>query len=81
MHIEKIFSDGHPEELKDVHSSPVIIENDAWIGFNATILKGVKIGEGAIIGAASVVTKDVAPYTIVAGNPAKLIREIPIEDR
>jgi acetyltransferase-like isoleucine patch superfamily enzyme len=81
MHFKQIFSDGHPKELKDVSSSPVIIENDAWIGFNATILKGVKIGAGAIVGAASVVTKDVAPYTIVAGNPAKVIREIPAEDR
>jgi len=81
MHFNQIFSAGHPKELKDVPSSPIFIENDAWIGFNATILKGVKIGAGAIVGAASVVTKDVASYTVVAGNPAKVIREIPIEDR
>ncbi|MBB5057285.1 acetyltransferase-like isoleucine patch superfamily enzyme [Granulicella aggregans] len=81
MHFNQIFSAGHPKELKDVPSSPIIIEDDAWIGFNATILKGVKIGTGAIVGAASVVTKDVAPYTVVAGNPAKVMREIPVEDR
>jgi UDP-2-acetamido-3-amino-2,3-dideoxy-glucuronate N-acetyltransferase len=48
----------------------------ASIGSNATILCGVTIGEGAIVGAGSVVTKDVSPFTIVAGNPAKLLRQI-----
>jgi acetyltransferase-like isoleucine patch superfamily enzyme len=52
----------------------IIIGDDVWIGFNSIILKGVTIGEGAIVGAGSVVTKDVAPYTIVAGNPAKFIK-------
>lgn len=52
-----------------------VIGNDVWIGNQATILQGKKIGDGAIIGANSVVTKDVAPYTIVAGNPAKEIRK------
>ena len=52
-----------------------VIGNDVWIGQNATILPGVHIGDGAIIGANSVVASDVAPYTIVAGNPAKLIRK------
>jgi virginiamycin A acetyltransferase len=52
-----------------------IIGNDVWIGQNATILPGVKIGDGAIIGMKSVVGSDVEPYTIVAGNPAKVIRK------
>lgn len=52
-----------------------VIGNDVWIGQNAVILPGVDIGDGAIIGANSVVGSDVAPYTIVAGNPAKLIRK------
>ena len=51
-----------------------VIGNDVWIGQHALILPGVHIGDGAIIGARSVVGRDVEPYTIVAGNPAKLIR-------
>ena len=50
------------------------IEHDVWIGANATILKGVHIGSGAIIGAGAVVTKDVKPYSIVVGNPSKLLK-------
>ena len=52
-----------------------IIGNDVWIGQNVTILPGVHIGDGAIIGLNSVVGSDIAPYTIVAGNPAKVIRK------
>lgn len=52
----------------------IIIEDDVWIGENALILSGVKIGQGAIIAAGSVVTKDVEPYSIVGGNPAKFIK-------
>lgn len=58
----------------------VIIGNDVWIGHGSVILPGVKIGNGAIIGSLSVVTKDVPPYTIVAGNPAKIIRRRFSED-
>lgn len=60
---------------------PIIIEDKAWIGGSVTILPGVRIGYGAIIGAGSVVTKDVPAMTIVAGNPAKTIREINEEDK
>lgn len=52
-----------------------VIGNDVWIGQNAVILPGVNIEDGAIIGANSVVGTKVAPYTIVAGNPAKVIRK------
>jgi galactoside O-acetyltransferase len=55
---------------------PVSIRDKAWIGFGAVILKGVTVGEGAVIGAHSVVTHDVAPYTVVAGNPARVIRQL-----
>lgn len=52
-----------------------IIKSDAWIGMGATIMPGVTIGEGAIIAAGSMVVKDVLPYTVVGGNPAKLIKQ------
>ena len=52
----------------------VIVGNDVWIGDNASILSGLKIGDGAIIGAGAVVTKDVKPYSIVGGVPAKIIK-------
>ena len=64
-----------------VKIAPVKISSKVWIGFNAIILKGVTIGEGAVIGAGSVVTKDVPAWTIVAGNPARVIREIPENER
>lgn len=59
-----------------VKSKSIHIHDQAWIGFNSIILKGVTIGEGAIVGAGSVVTKDVPANTLVAGNPAKIIREV-----
>lgn len=52
----------------------IIIEDDVWIGYRSTILSGVVIGQGAIVAAGSVVTKNVSPYTIVGGNPAKIIK-------
>jgi len=56
------------------NKSSITIGHDVWIGWNATILPGVTIGDGAIIAAQSVVTSDVEPYTIVGGNPARLIK-------
>ena len=55
-------------------SDPLVIGNDVWIGCNSVILRKVKIGDGAVIGASSVVTKDVPPYAIVVGNPAKILK-------
>ncbi len=57
-------------------SAPIVIKRGAWIGAKAIVLKGVTIGEGAVVGAGSVVTKDVTPFTVVAGNPARLISVI-----
>lgn len=55
---------------------PVIIEDNVWIGEKSTILKGVTIGEGAVIGCNSVVTKDIPPYSLAAGNPAKVVKSL-----
>lgn len=63
------YIEGHPKSKGDVS-----IGNDVWIAEGATILSGVRIGDGAVVGAKAVVTKDVLPYTIVAGNPAQTIR-------
>lgn len=57
-------------------AEPITIGNNVWIGGSATILPGVSIGDNAVVGAGSVVTRDVAPNTVVAGNPAKVIRQI-----
>lgn len=72
-HFNQIFSTGHPAHLEDIPAIPIVIEDDVWIGFNAIIMKGVTIGKGAVIGAASLVTKDVAPYCIVGGNPMRCL--------
>jgi acetyltransferase-like isoleucine patch superfamily enzyme len=70
---------GNIIETKDwskVVTKPISIQNRVWIGFNASILKGVTIGENAVIGACSIVTNDVPPYSVVAGNPARVIRKL-----
>lgn len=63
------FFTGHPKTKGDVN-----IGSDVWVGTEALIFSGVTIGDGAVVGARSVVTKDVPPYAIVAGNPASLVR-------
>jgi len=57
--------------------APVVIEDDVWLGARVTVLKGVRIGRGAVVAAGAVVTKDVPPYTLVGGVPARTIRELP----
>lgn len=59
-----------------VKSAPIIIERRCWLGFDSVILRGVRIGEGAVVAARAVVTRDVAPYTVVAGNPARVVRRL-----
>jgi acetyltransferase-like isoleucine patch superfamily enzyme len=59
-----------------VQVRPVRIGNKVWIGFNTIVLKGVTVGEGAVVAAGSVLTRDVAPFTLVAGNPARVIRSV-----
>jgi acetyltransferase-like isoleucine patch superfamily enzyme len=76
----EIITRGHPTEL-DLQEEPVRIEDDVWIGCNVVVLKGVTIGRGAIVGAGSVVTESVPPYVIVAGNPARIVRELTPDER
>lgn len=62
-----------PIEQQEIKSAPVIIEKDVFIGINSVILPGAKIGEGAVIGASSLVNKDIPPWVIAVGSPAKII--------
>ena len=68
--------DPNPDNRSATYGLPIVIEDKVWIGINSTILPGVKIGYGSIVGAQSVVTKDVPPMTVVAGNPARIIKRI-----
>ncbi len=68
--------DSDPENRSATYGRPIVIEDKVWIGINSTILPGVTVGYGSIVGANSVVTHDVSPYTVVGGNPAKFIKEI-----
>lgn len=68
--------DVDPDNRSATYGRPIKIEDKVWIGINSTILPGVTLGYGAIVGANSVVTKDVPPMTVVAGNPARIIKRI-----
>lgn len=68
--------DANPDNRSATYGRPIVIEDKVWIGINSTILPGVRIGYGAIVGAGSVVTKDVESMTVVAGNPARVIKKI-----
>jgi len=76
-HIAEMKGGGNPMAVKDwtnVVSKPIKICKNAWIGMNCIILKGVTIGEGAIVGAGSVVAKDVPAWSVVVGNPARVVK-------
>lgn len=74
---KKMISTGHSKVKGNIITKPIVIHDYAWLSYNVSILKGVTVGKGAIIAAGSVVTKDVSEFTIVAGNPAKFIKNIP----
>ena len=74
-HFDQIATSGHPDAI-DLGERPVRIEDDAWIAAGAIVLRGVTIGAGAIIGAGAVVTRDVPSFCVVAGNPARLVRNL-----
>lgn len=77
-------TDSHPIDWEDrlydrnqkTRKAPIVIKDNAFIGARSIILKGVTIGEGAVVGAGSVVSKDVPPYTVVAGNPARVVKTL-----
>jgi len=79
-HYREIITNGHPDKL-DLDERDVRIADDVWIGCSSVILRGVSIGTGAIIGAGSVVMEDVPAWTIAGGNPARIIRELKIDER
>lgn len=66
-----------PSRRADMHPAPVVIGRNVWIGANVTILPGVTVGDDAVVGAASVVTKDVPAGAIVVGSPARVVRDVP----
>ncbi len=72
MVVGKFMYDVHEKRPQD--DQPVIIEDDIWVGSNAIILKGVRLGRGCIVGAGAVVTKNVPPYAVVVGNPARVLK-------
>ncbi len=76
QHFRAIVEHGHPRRI-DLDERPVCIGDDVWIGAGSTILRGVRVGDGAIVGAGSVVTHEVPAWSVVAGNPAKVIRALP----
>jgi acetyltransferase-like isoleucine patch superfamily enzyme len=78
--VKQIFGLGHPRQIS-LDESPVKICDDAWIGAGAMVLRGVTVGEGGIVAAGAVVTRDVPPYCIVAGNPAIVVRELSPDER
>jgi len=77
MAVEHVFDDpARPILEQGLRAFGITIEDDVWIGAGAIILDGVRVGRGAVVGAGAVVTRDVAPHTVVAGVPARLIRRI-----
>lgn len=69
-------SDWHTDDLRTGSSKPISIGDNVWLGVNVTVLKGVKIGTNSIIGAGSVVTKDISENVVAAGNPCRVVKQI-----
>lgn len=73
---EQLFSKGHPTENEGIPTAPIVIENYVAIYANASIARGVRIGEGSVISAGSVVLSDVPPFTLMLGNPARPMKNL-----
>jgi acetyltransferase-like isoleucine patch superfamily enzyme len=71
-----VFQEHIPMDFSHVETKPIRIEDNVWIGFKSSIMKGVTVGRGAVIAAGSMVTKDVPPFSLVAGNPAQVVRDL-----
>lgn len=65
---------------KGVEAAPVVIEDDVWLGAGVTVVPGVRVGKGSVVGAGAVVTKDVPPYSLAVGAPARVIRKVTYQD-
>jgi len=76
-----IFADPHvPIKVQGYSYAPITIKDDVWIGFRATVLPGVTIGRGSVVAASAVVTKDVEPFSVVGGVPARLIKKRAVQE-
>lgn len=69
--------EGHPEDPRSGPPAPIIVEDDVWLGTNVVVLKGVTIGRGTQVGANSIVTKSLPPFSVAAGSPCRVIRALP----
>ncbi len=78
VNLVTINHDPDPDNRSATYGRPIVIEDNVWIGIGATVLPGVTIGRGSIVGANSVVTRDVPPMTVVGGNPARFIKKIEV---
>jgi acetyltransferase-like isoleucine patch superfamily enzyme len=74
--LESLPFEPHRRMPRGAAAKPISIGRNVWIGFDCVVLPGISIGDGSVVGARSVVTEDVAPYTLVAGNPARVIRKL-----
>jgi acetyltransferase-like isoleucine patch superfamily enzyme len=76
LHYKEMITYGHPKNINGLKGTEIVIEDDVWIGFNAVILKGIKIGKGSIIAAGSIVLKDVPPNYIYGGSTNQILKKI-----
>lgn len=67
--------------VRELRSAPVVIEDGCWLGYGSVVLKGVRIGRRSVIGANAVVTRDIPPYSVAVGNPARVVRTIDVSPK
>ena len=73
----KLLTSNHELDTLLTVNAPIVLEDEVWIGAGSIVLPGVRVGRGAVVAAGAVVTRDVAPYTVVGGIPARKIKDIP----